>query len=366
MSAKQYSSEQLISLLSHRPSTLLDGVISISEGPAKHSPIQRPANASSFGLFKNLPFELLYSIFSLLDFQSLSRVSRVCLQGNLLVELLPAYREIKVYAPHALTVLGRTGLASQHSAAAYRVALRSERCILCGKYGAFLFLLTCERCCYKCLSKNPSFWAISTGQAEKCFGLTRHNFKLRQIPIMHSIPGVYFVRHKIFRRRRLRLISVKMANELAVTVHGSTEAMKHALTVKHRDISEKESYLFKWLQEALSKPLHQDLSPLPTVWSTPNDNFCGMASIPFPSLLPDNTIENGLWCRGCERMFMRYRSGQLSSNVVLDLFSPGCHPLALLMAMHQRAWSKAEFLEHITRCPGAPAVVPDFKIRTAS
>ena len=101
------------------------------------------------------------------------------------------------------------------------------------------------------------------------------------------------------------------------------------------------------------QPLCQDLSRRPTEGNVPNDDCCGMASIPFPSLLQNDTLDNGLWCRGCDRTFERYRFGQLAPDVVSDLVPPGCDALRSYPGMQCRARSNAGFLDHITHCHGA-------------
>jgi hypothetical protein len=78
-----------------------------------------------------------------------------------------------------------------------------------------------------------------------------------------------------------------------------------------------------------------------------------MASIPFPSLLQNNTPENGLWCRVCDRIFERYRFRQLAPNVVSDLVPPSCNASRIFLGMQCRARSNGGFLEHITDCHGA-------------
>jgi hypothetical protein len=155
MSHEEASPDELISRLSHRPRGIINGVISLSE-PARYSSIKCVTNTSSVGVLECLPLELLQYIFSMLDLQSLSRVSRVSTRGKCMVELLPAYRDLMERAPHIFTILGRVDFINVHSIGILYRALLSEICISCREYGAFLFLPTCERCCYECLFRNRS------------------------------------------------------------------------------------------------------------------------------------------------------------------------------------------------------------------
>jgi hypothetical protein len=70
--------DQRISRLSHQPPHILNGMISISE-PAKPSTIDRDSSSSSMGRLDILPPELLQHTLRMLDFRSLSRLSRVSL-----------------------------------------------------------------------------------------------------------------------------------------------------------------------------------------------------------------------------------------------------------------------------------------------
>jgi hypothetical protein len=56
----------------------------------------------------------------------------------------------------------------------------------------------------------------------------------------------------------------------------------------------REVYSFQWLRDSLLQPLRKHLSSMPTHGGIPNDDYCGMASIPFPSLRRDNSIDIGL------------------------------------------------------------------------
>jgi hypothetical protein len=170
---------------------------------------------------------------------------------------------------------------------------------------------------------------------------------------MRSIPGVYLIGHRISHQRRLKLTSVKATKELGIMIHGSTRKIAETLAVRRSGLTEKEYYTFRWLQDAPLQPLCQNLSRLPTEGNVPNDDCCGMASITFPSFMQNHILEIGLWCRGCDRIFERYRFGHLAPNVLSDLVPPGCNAFRIFQEMQRRARSNAGFLEHITHCHGA-------------
>ena len=356
MDSEAWPPEKLMSCLSYRPLHILEGMITISE-PAQRSAIRRHSN-SSIGILDRLPLEILQWALNLLDFQSLSRVSRASLLAKRVIESLPSYRDLMKHAPQTLKALGLTGLVHVHSAAALHDTLQSEACVSCGEYGAFLSLLTCERCCYECLRQNHALWAIPINQAKKCFGLGFNH--LRQIPILHSIPGVYSI-HRVSRRRSQRLVNVKEAKKLAIVKHGSMENLDTLVAPPIRDTNNKalrEFYLFQWLRKAPLQPLNLDLSKLPTEQNTPADDHHGMVSIPFPSLM-SHVPENGFWCSGCKWMFERYRFGKLPSNVASELVPVGVNPFSVLRGRQDRALSRADFLHHVQHCYGARELVAE-------
>ncbi len=349
MSRKQPSPDECISRFSYRPRSILNRMISISE-PAQPSGIRRDPSSSSTGLLGKLPVEISHLILGILDFKSLSRLSRASLHCKVVVESLSAYRRLIEHAPHTLAALGRTRLIGFHSANALHAALLSAHCISCKEFGAFLFLPTCQRCCYECLHRNQSLWVISTAQARKCFNLTLP--QLRRIPIMQSIPGTYSVRWTISRQRQFKLVSVKAAKELGIKIHGSVQKMAETLAARRlAKVTEREFCSLLWFQDAPLQPLCRHPSMEPIGSNVPNDGFCGMASISFPSLSPRKGLENGLWCWGCE--WTCRNENRLAPNVVSDLVPLGCHASKIFRGLQDRARSKTEFLEHITHCYGA-------------
>ncbi|KAK1767783.1 hypothetical protein QBC33DRAFT_619279 [Phialemonium atrogriseum] len=194
--------------------------------------------------------------------------------------------------------------------------------------------------------------------AGRCFSLSQR--QLSRLSAIRSVPGVYSVGHDISRQKRLRLVSVRSAKRLAITIHGSAESITRALSARRTKVmSEKEFYTFKYLQDAPLEPLGQDPSLLPSKANAVDDAYCGMESIHFPSLLPDRRVENGLWCRGCEWTCERYRFGGLVSNIVSGLVPPNREPLRVLMGSQRRGRSEAGFLEHIKHCRGVRGLVPD-------
>jgi hypothetical protein len=124
----------------------------------------------------------------------------------------------------------------------------------------------------------------------------------------------------------------------------------------------KDYYMLKCVIDAPLEPLQLHPSKILSQGNTPPDDYCGMASIHFPSLFPDKTSENGLWCRGCEWTFARFRLGKLTSALISSFVPQGVDPFRFLLAMQHRAWSKAGLLVHVKYCYGARNLVPELEI----
>lgn len=185
-----------------------------------------------------------------------------------------------------------------------------------------------------------------------CFGLFGGLFE--SIPIMRSIPGKYSVRHEISVRKRVKLVSVKQAKQLGISIHESQETMNLAGYLKMAPkLRRHENYIVRWLA-GFTDAWHERLNAFGVFINAPKDHFYGMASIEFPCLRPnaDAELENGLWCHGCRMNFEHYKSTRKLDNYTQPLVS-GHDPLTELFWMAYQARSRAEFLEHIEDCKKA-------------
>ncbi|KAF4447020.1 hypothetical protein F53441_9418 [Fusarium austroafricanum] len=305
---------------------------------------------SSLGQLDLLPAELLLSVLDLLDFQSLSRLSRVSLLGKDVIEDLPVYREMVQHAPEALVALGQTRLLSHHPASLLHSALRQSRCVSCFAFGGFLFLPTCERVCFECLYENQALRMTSPAMAKQCFSLTDHD--LQRIPVMHSVPGTFGLRFQFAHKQVERLVSVKQAKKLALEVHGSTGKLaKLRPTYRPGRTSMKDAAIFRHFHEASLDPPGCDLSRLPRKADVVEDDFGGMASIRFPSL-SDAGTEKGVLCQGCLVTYGHYMQGMLPQNILSELVPVDVGPYRPLLALLTRLWSTEGFLEHVHQCYG--------------
>lgn len=149
-----------------------------------------PPRRSVSGRFDLIPDELLNHVFVLLDIETLRSLRLVNFATKQLVESLPAYADLMKHAPETIHVLECTNLLSYFAANQLYEALLCDRCAGCNEYGNFLFLPACKRCCIDCLSDHPYMRVITVAAAKERFG----EASLRGLPIMHSLPGILWVK----------------------------------------------------------------------------------------------------------------------------------------------------------------------------
>ncbi|KAK2875180.1 hypothetical protein FQN49_001717 [Arthroderma sp. PD_2] len=370
---KTPSDEDVITHLSHRPAHILKSLIHIDKLAAKPSAVEpRPSPAeSSIGLLDLLPLEIFHDILNLLDFQSLSRFLRVSQRGRATVESLPAYYHLTQHAPDTLSALGQSHLISYHSAGRLHAVLRSAACVACKRFGVFLFLPTCERCCNVCSVFNESFWLMPLSEAEKAIPQP----ELKNLPVMQNIPGVYGVSHRLG-PRRLKFVGLRAARELAkANVSMGTSTITSDMTDQMKHDAP--------LEPVLDNPsliLPADDPRLRSHELVPSD-LRDLATIEFPYLQPDNSLEHGHWCKGCQWRFSRWCSGKLPANALDDLvpfdmthilpdyavydltpLNSQANPFIILHNLNLYVRSKSELLTHVVGCYGVDQILSTMDI----
>ncbi|KAF4438258.1 hypothetical protein FACUT_5123 [Fusarium acutatum] len=246
--------------------TVIDDII-----PAKPSRIHPERPVSCFGLLGTLPTELLLITIDLLDFQSLSRLSRACLKAKTVIENFAPYQQVIKHAPKVPTALTKTNLAGHYPPSVVYRTLQTDRCVSCADFGAFLYLPTCERVCFECLHQNRGLWMITLPMAKKYFSLTYQ--QVQTLPIMRIIPGTYCLRTRDKTHKNpFRLVSVKAAKSLAIEVHGSAEKVA-AFLPNPATVGRKLYRLFKRYHEAPVDAPGCDMSKLPQTPDVGSDPF---------------------------------------------------------------------------------------------
>ncbi|KAF5573287.1 hypothetical protein FPANT_12482 [Fusarium pseudoanthophilum] len=265
--------------------------------PAKPSKIHPERAVSCLDLLGVLPAELLLITVDLLDFQSLSRLSRTCLRAKRVVENFVPYQEVIKHAPKVPTALIQANLADHYPPSVVYRTLQTDRCVSCTDFGAFLYLPTCERVCFECLHRNIGLWMITIPMAKKYFGLT---YELVQtLPIMCIIPGTYCLRTRDKTHKKpFRLVSVKAVKSLAIKVHGSAESLVELLP-ERTTATEKLYRLFKRYHEAPVEAPGCDMTELPENPHIGSDPHAGVSSLRVPYITATGA-DWGQTCKGCQ------------------------------------------------------------------
>jgi hypothetical protein len=323
---------------------------------ASISHINRRTVSFSLGTLDAFPAEILHMILNMLTVQDLSRLSRVSLQGNLIIKSLRSYRELVEHAPIVLVALIRTGLVSLHTVTDIYTSFRSANCCFCGEIGVHLWLPSCERCCTSCLGCNTTLRILSLDQTRRLFNVTRSQIAISATS-MHSIPGRY-KSQKWFSRRKY--IPATSAIQLAIKVHGSLDNLKNDQLNRH--LSGKLSYSNYMTAQALLSPSSVPMIPPHCTWNWNhmNDMYSGMASVLFPIMLEDETLETPVWCVACSRLSFSPMAVALWNDSLKSYF-PEHYPVQSALAqMRRTARTKSGFIDHVRTYPCTQILRPEF------
>jgi len=183
---------------------------------------------SSLGNLETLPLELLHMILLDLDLQTLTSLRRVNRRTRYTLDTLRQYNEIISYAPHSLRAALSINVGSSISCRQLHKELCFQECIICSRFGAFLYLLTCSRVCYVCLVEDPRFLPLTPKHVGMEFGLT--SSEIAKLPFASTIPGIYSHSAKV-RRARTSLVDRTTSYKVGVRLHRSVEKMEEYVDV---------------------------------------------------------------------------------------------------------------------------------------
>jgi hypothetical protein len=281
------------------------------------------ARANSLGILDKLPFEILHQLVQLLDFYTLVTIRSVNFAARTAIDAFPAFKYMTQYAAGALRALSQTRLVKSFTVAHLFHVSRTDRCFGCHKFGAFLFLLNCSRCCFKCLETDVRLRAIDLRAAKNQLGLKPRD--LRSLPTMLSLPGTYALRDRRTIKRRLRLVSAVEAYTLSQKIYGDDTATTLAFrSVQYAPIAR--------IREQAWASMHKSF----------RDPYRGLASTHFPNLdIAAKLIQLGISCRGCQEA-CRGKSQVKRKGV----------PALEMTARRERVYSEAEFKQHMKECDG--------------
>ena len=254
---------------------------------------------ASLGRFDKLPVETTQNILSNLDLSTLTSLRSINRRMNLLVDSLFPYKEVFTHAPNALRALLSTGAARYFTAIDLQNALRDQKCFLCSRFGALLYLLECRRCCWQCLIGSQDLMPVSKRAAKQLYHLDEQT--MVNLPTLLTIPGSYGPKQR--RRPNMR---TKGGNRVTLVAYGAAQKAGAELQALIENYEKAELRT----RIALRGPVAQDhmremdcqnYDPVGYREGYGLEPQRFMAAIRFPTLVGSRTdaVEWGLSCLGC-------------------------------------------------------------------
>jgi hypothetical protein len=236
--------------------------------------IPKPPKAS-LGALDTLPLELLCEILPQLDLRTLTDFRHINRRAMLLVESLPQYKAIRKHAYNALRGIIYIEAGRWTTCEMLYKKLCTAECEECGDFGGYLYILTCKRVCFLCLSEDEQYLPLRYRHAIRKLGL-KHSI-LRTLPSMKCIRGTYSPNEKKV-RAHLKLVDSNCARRAGITLHGSVSAM--------------EQYVSS--MEIQDPPDFKSGNPL---------RFVAIVRTPWLNE-SSQELEWGFHCKGCQRSYI--------------------------------------------------------------
>lgn len=288
--------------------------------------------SSSLGKLDILPLELRDAVFHHLDVQSLINLRRVSQMSRFAVDALRQYRFVQQHAPELLRAAIGLEISKSTLIVDLFQALTSQTCYLCGDFGAFIYLFSCDRVCFLCLTEKTELRPLRIWHARDVYCLDEQ--ALAGLPKLRSLYGKHC--REDDQKYRLKLVDRAAAVQAGIAVHGSFENVvkafeRHEAQVMSKYGGKLELYCIAeiWLDPTVHSP-HR-----PYTERTPDPlRFKGVIRVPWVDPVSTRK-ERGVLCMGCVR-------GDFSEDCREGQFH------------YRRTYSQANFLEHLKECVKMP------------
>lgn len=337
-----------------------------------------PDRGHGYGDLNRLPDEVLHIVIQNLDIQSAARFSCASVRCAQLLLSNISFTDLVRLVPEALAGLREVGILGLHSIGSLHAALLSDACAGCGRFGAFLFLIECERCCWLCADYNCRLWPMLRETACDSYGLWTE--EIMALPalrmgttttntiittITSPEPGEEDHAAPVREERRW-VVGARAAAALALRVHGSEDAVRDHLGYASSVRLGGEHVRGRLKKRRLPGPIdwerrrnvlragialtqqYSHESAAQRQQESPEcvaDRECrGWAYVGFPCLRggtrDGREMDRGFWCAGCSLMAVL---SQRDSNWPS---TPEWQHKATL----RNEMSKESFLEHVRSC----------------
>ena len=142
----------------------------------------------SLGQIDKLPLELLSEVLLDLDVPTLVAFRCVNRHALAVVDSLPKFCRVLENCANVIYLPIRAVVATKAKSFTFNTlhnSLSMRDCIRCGRFGGYLYLITCERVCYFCFSQDTAYFPITESAARR-IGCTKNH--LEQLPHLFSLP----------------------------------------------------------------------------------------------------------------------------------------------------------------------------------
>jgi hypothetical protein len=247
------------------------------------------------GTLHSLPAEVLLMILDELDLASLTNLQSCNRQIFNLVFYSPKLDMIANHAPRVIHAALRVELTHHITLRRLFGAMTSSKCVCCGDFGGYLYLLTCQRVCHRCFTRSPRFLPMLRSEARRVYGLGWMAFQ--HIPQMISLPGEY-TRSETRSLSRNILLDTETARQARLAFIGSTaSSTPDSGNIVAQQIGSSHSFHTSSGHDAC-------VSDAPLKYSSRKEQLDRlrryMAVVPVPTIdIGTDTAEWGFNCLGC-------------------------------------------------------------------
>ncbi|KAI6758467.1 hypothetical protein HG530_010707 [Fusarium avenaceum] len=120
----------------------------------------KPSSPSGLGILGRLPDELVLMILRELDIVSYLRFRGVNSRARSIATNSKDYKTVVKYGMRGLKALLKVRLGHVFTITGLQQVVVSHECEFCGKFATFLYLITCQRCCFTCLQISSELRTI--------------------------------------------------------------------------------------------------------------------------------------------------------------------------------------------------------------
>lgn len=222
-----------------------------------------------------------------------------------MVNSIPAFKAIITHARTALRSIIAVNAGHLVTCQNFYNGMLFPKCATCGDYGEYIYVLTCKRVCYLCLSYLGDYLPQSEQSAIRNFGLDRKGKVLKTLPCLESIPGTYSDPPSS-QRGRLILYDSSAAFSAGLILHGSKDAMlQHVMDADTREKAAYQREFHRFFSREATRHIDKRRKPQPP-FEEPRDHhernpLRWMGIVRVPSLQPvSREVEWGFHCAGCQ------------------------------------------------------------------